>query len=226
MAVDAKYRILVVDDEPDICEILSFNLVKEGYEVETAGSAEEALKCKPGSFDLILLDVMMGKMSGFQMAAILKGDPATTTLPIIFLTAKDSEDDTVTGLKIGADDYIAKPFSIREVLARIQAVLRRYEKPAALLSFKGLVMDPEAKSVTVDGQSVDLTRIEFEILHLLLSAVGKIFSRQALIDAVWPGEDRVLDRTVDVNITRLRKKIAPYSTCIHTRSGYGYYLGE
>ena len=226
MAADAKYRILVVDDEPDICEILSFNLIKEGYEVETAGSAEEALQCKPGSFDLILLDVMMGKMSGFQMAAKLKEDPATATLPIIFLTAKDSEDDTVTGLKIGADDYIAKPFSIREVLARIQAVLRRYEKPAALLSFKGLVMEPEAKSVTVDGQAVDLTRIEFEILRLLLSAIGKIFSRQALIDAVWPGDDRVLDRTVDVNITRLRKKIAPYSSCIHTRSGYGYYLGE
>ena len=227
MAISGKYRILVVDDEPDICEILSFNLVKAGYAVGTACSAEEALECQPASFDMILLDVMMGRISGFRLASMLKADPATSTLPIIFLTAKDTEDDTVTGLEIGADDYITKPFSIREVLARIQAVLRRYDKiPEGVLSFKGLMMDPGKKTVTVDGQTVDLTRIEFEILHLLLSDVGKVFSRQELIDSVWPGDDRVLDRTVDVNITRLRKKLAPYSSCIHTRSGYGYYLGE
>ena len=227
MNSNAKYRILVVDDEPDICEILSFNLVKEGYAVGTASSAEEALECQPASYDLILLDVMMGRISGFDLASRLKTDPATSAIPIIFLTAKDTEDDTVTGLEIGADDYITKPFSIREVLARIQAVLRRYDKtPEGLLSFKGLVMDPGKKTVTVDGQTVDLTRIEFEILQLLLSDVGKVFSRQELIDTVWPGDIRVLDRTVDVNITRLRKKLVPYSTCIHTRSGYGYYLGE
>lgn len=227
MDTNGKYRVLIVDDEPDICDILSYNLTKEGYSVGTANSAEEALSCKPASFDLILLDVMMGKISGFRLASMLKEDPATASIPIIFLTAKDTEDDTVTGLEIGADDYITKPFSIREVLARVQVVLRRYEKtPEETLSFKGLVMNPARKSLSVDGKNVDLTRIEFEILHLLLSSPGTVFSRQDLIAAVWPKDVEILDRTVDVNITRLRKKLAPYSACIHTRSGYGYYLGE
>ena len=226
MAVQNPYRILVVDDEPDICEILSFNLIKAGYGVGTASSGEEALQSDPASYDLLLLDVMMGKISGFDVAARLKADPATASVPIIFLTAKDTEDDTVSGLEAGADDYITKPFSIREVLARVQAVLRRYGKvPGAQLVYQGLVMDPERKTLSVDGRPVDLTRIEFELLRLLMGEQGKVFSRQELIAAVWPAQDKVLDRTVDVNITRLRKKLAPYSSCIHTRSGYGYFLG-
>lgn len=221
------FRILVVDDEPDICEILSFNLQKEGYAVVTANSAEEALERDPGSFDLILLDVMMGEISGFRLARMLKEDPVTEGIPIIFLTAKDSEDDAVTGLDSGADDYITKPFSIREVKARIQAVLRRYGKVAErMLSFKGLTLDLVKKAVFVDGTPVSLTRIELELLSILLSSPGRVFSRQELIAGVWPKDDFVLDRTVDVNITRLRKKIEPYSSCLRTRSGYGYYIGE
>ena len=226
MTTGSKYRILVVDDEPDICDILSFNLEKAGYSIETAHSGEEALECHPETYDLLLLDVMMGEISGFRLAEMLKAEPRTRQVPIIFLTAKDSENDTVAGFDLGADDYITKPFSIREVLARIQAVLRRYGKvQVSRLSHLGLVLDTEAKSLEVDGRPVDLTRIEFEILRLLLSAQGKVFSRQELIAAVWPKDVPVLDRTVDVNITRLRKKLAPYSSCIHTRSGYGYYLG-
>ena len=223
----ASFRILVVDDEPDICEILSFNLTKDGYTVETANSAEEALERDPARFDLLLLDVMMGEISGFQLASRLKADPNAQSVPIIFLTAKDSENDAVTGLDLGADDYITKPFSIREVKARIQAVLRRYGKVReSILSFKGLSVDLIKKAVTVDGQPVSLTRIEFELLSILMGSPGKVFSRQELIAGVWSEEEFVLDRTVDVNITRLRKKIEPYSSSLRTRSGYGYYIGE
>ena len=223
----SSFRILVVDDEPDICEILSFNLTKEGYTVETANSAEEALERNPAQFDLLLLDVMMGEISGFQLASMLKADPAAQSVPIIFLTAKDSENDAVTGLDLGADDYITKPFSIREVKARIQAVMRRYGKVReSVLSFKGLSVDLIKKAVTVDGQPVALTRIEFELLSILMGSPGKVFSRQELIAGVWPEDEFVLDRTVDVNITRLRKKIEPYSSNLRTRSGYGYYIGE
>lgn len=223
MTTGSKYRILVVDDEPDICDILSFNLEKAGYSIETAHSGEEALGCHPETFDLLLLDVMMGEISGFRLAEMLKAAPLTRQLPIIFLTAKDSENDTVAGFDLGADDYITKPFSIREVLARIQAVLRRYGKvQVSRLSHLGLVLDTEAKSLKVDGHPVDLTRIEFEILRLLLSSQGKVFSRQELIATVWPKDVLVLDRTVDVNITRLRKKIDPYGKHIKTRVGYGY----
>lgn len=227
--MDKNYRILVVDDEQDLCEILKFNLETDGYVVETANSAEDALDMNIESFDLMLLDVMMGGMSGFAMAKKLKANPATKDIPIVFLTARDTENDTVTGFNLGADDYISKPFSIREVLVRIRAVLRRTaerngEPQANMLSYQGLELNLDKKTVSIYGEEVPFTKTEFEILHLLLDEKGRVFSRQELIDRIWPKDVLVLDRTVDVNITRLRKKIGKFSKCIVTRLGFGYYF--
>ena len=222
-------RILVVDDEQDLLEILKFNLETEGYEVQTATSAEEALTLDIASFDLLLLDVMMGGMSGFALARLLKANPKTASVPIIFLTARDTENDTVTGFNLGADDYIAKPFSLREVMVRVRAVLRRTaidngEEEPHLITYQGIVMNLDKKTVTIDGEEIAFTKTEFELLHLLLNERGRVFSRQELIDRVWPKDVLVLDRTVDVNITRLRKKIGRFSKCIVTRLGFGYYF--
>lgn len=223
-------RILVVDDEQDLCEILKFNLETEGYQVETANSAEEALEKDIASYNLLLLDVMMGGMSGFQLAKQLKNSEVTAYIPIIFLTARDTENDTVTGFNLGADDYISKPFSIREVMVRVRAVLRRTasrlegaEEPA-VISYQGLLLNLDKKSVSVDGEDVPFTKTEFELLRLLLEERGRVFSRQELIDRVWPKDVLVLDRTVDVNITRMRKKIGKFAKCIVTRLGFGYYF--
>ena len=223
-------RILVVDDEQDLCEILKFNLETEGYQVETANSAEEALEKDIASYNLLLLDVMMGGMSGFQLAKQLKNSEVTAHIPIIFLTARDTENDTVTGFNLGADDYISKPFSIREVMVRVRAVLRRTasrlegaEEPA-VISYQGLLLNLDKKSVSVDGEDVPFTKTEFELLRLLLEERGRVFSRQELIDCVWPKDVLVLDRTVDVNITRMRKKIGRFAKCIVTRLGFGYYF--
>ena len=228
----SNHRILVVDDEQDLCEILKFNLETEGYEVDTANSAEEAIVLDIPSYDLLLLDVMMGEMSGFAMAKKLKTDERTSKVPIIFLTARDTENDTVTGFNLGADDYISKPFSIREVLVRVRAVLRRTTAQPEegsnnnILKYQGLVLDLDKKTVTIEGKQVAFTKTEFEILHTLLDERGKVFSRQELINRVWPSDVLVLDRTVDVNITRLRKKIGPFSKCIVTRLGFGYLFEE
>lgn len=225
-----NYRILVVDDEQDLCEILKFNLETEGYQVETANSAEEALTMDIAGFDLLLLDVMMGGISGFSMAKTIKKEPATANMPIIFLTARDTENDTVTGFNIGADDYISKPFSIREVMVRVRAVLRRTADDGAatveqkLISYQGLEMNLSKKTVAIDGEDIPFTKTEFELLQLLLEERGRVFSRQELIDRIWPKDVLVLDRTVDVNITRLRKKIGRFSKCIVTRLGFGYYF--
>ena len=223
-------RILVVDDEQDLCEILKFNLETEGYQVETANSAEEALEKDIASYNLLLLDVMMGGMSGFQLAKQLKNSEVTAHIPIIFLTARDTENDTVTGFNLGADDYISKPFSIREVMVRVRAVLRRTasrlegaEEPA-VISYQGLLLNLNKKSVSLDGEDVPFTKTEFELLRLLLEERGRVFSRQELIDRVWPKDVLVLDRTVDVNITRMRKKIGKFAKCIVTRLGFGYYF--
>lgn len=223
-------RILVVDDEQDLCEILKFNLETEGYLVETANSAEEALEKDIASYNLLLLDVMMGGMSGFQLAKQLKNSEVTAHIPIIFLTARDTENDTVTGFNLGADDYISKPFSIREVMVRVRAVLRRTasrlegaEEPA-VISYQGLLLNLDKKSVSVDGEDVPFTKTEFELLRLLLEERGRVFSRQELIDRVWPKDVLVLNRTVDVNITRMRKKIGKFAKCIVTRLGFGYYF--
>ena len=225
----AKHKILVVDDEESLCEILQFNLEVEGYEVDVAYSAEQALGMHPERYSLILLDVMMGEMSGFRMARLLKDAPATAKVPVIFCTAKDSEDDTVAGLNLGADDYIAKPFSVREVLARVRSVLRRTaEAPAEqeTVAFDGLGMDLRRTVCTLDGKELALTKKEFEILALLLAHRGVIFSREEILRRIWSDEVIVLDRTVDVNITRLRRKIDPYGGHIVTRLGYGYGFEE
>ena len=224
-----NYRILVVDDEQDLCEILKFNLETEGYEVETAGSSEEALTLNLPSFDLLLLDVMMGEMSGFALARRLKADDATKGIPIIFLTARDTENDTVTGFNLGADDYISKPFSIREVMVRVRAVLRRTADSQAqgepsLLKYQELELNLDNKTVSIDGEQVPFTKTEFELLRTLLEEKGRVFSRQELINRIWPQDVLVLDRTVDVNITRLRKKIGRFSKCIITRLGFGYFF--
>jgi len=222
-------KILVVDDEQDLLEILKFNLETEGYQVSTATSAEEALTMDIGAQNLLLLDVMMGGMSGFALAHKLKEQPSTAGIPIIFLTARDTENDTVTGFNLGADDYISKPFSIREVLVRIRAVLRRTASAEGgdepqMLSYQGIVMNMDKKTVTIDGEDVPFTKTEFELLHLLLDERGRVFSRQELIERIWPKDVLVLDRTVDVNITRLRKKIGRFAKCIVTRLGFGYYF--
>ncbi len=215
-------RILVVDDEEDICAILKFNLSKAGYDVSTANSAEEALSLDVTSFDLLLLDVMMGGMSGFELTRKLKADPATESVPVMFITAKDTENDAVEGLDIGADDYISKPFSVREVVSRVRAVLRR----TAVRKDSGLSIDDEKKVVSVDGSPVSLTRIEYDIFKLLFINKGKVFPREEILSSVWPDDVIVTDRTVDVNITRLRKKIGEYGDRIVSRHGFGYYYDE
>lgn len=221
-----EYRILVVDDEEDLCEILKFNLEMEGYTVDTAYSAEEALKLDITQYNLLLLDVMMGEISGFKMARMLKANKDTAEIPIIFITAKDTENDTITGFNLGADDYISKPFSLREVIMRVKAVLRRTAgvqiKEEEQLQYKGLVINIPQKKVTIDGEETSLTKKEFEILLLLLQNQGRVFSREDILAKVWNDEVYVLDRTIDVNITRLRKKIGGYGKYIVTRLGYGY----
>lgn len=231
---DKKTRILVVDDEEDLCEILKFNLTTEGYDVETANSGEEALAKRPETFQLILLDVMMGGMSGFAVARRLRENAATAGIPIIFLTAKGTENDKATGFNLGADDYILKPFSIREVLLRVRAVLRRTQvappksedEERQQLTYKGLVVDLERKTVSVDGQEMPFTKTELGILCTLLEHPGRVFSRHDLLRHVWPTDVFVSDRTVDVNITRVRKKLGPYAEHLATRLGFGYYFDE
>lgn len=235
-----KYRILVVDDEESLCEILKFNLEKEGYSVTTALSAEEALALNLADYDLMILDIMMGELSGFGLARILRKRPETAETPIIFCTALDSEADKIKGLDIGADDYISKPFSLAEVMARVRSVLRRskrilnvaapVETPAeeeakmndSVIRFETLVVNNLDKSCYIDNEEVQLTRKEFDILVLLLSNRGAILSREQIMKRVWSEEVVVLDRTIDVNITRLRKKLGIYGNHIITRTGYGY----
>ena len=220
-------HILVVDDEEDLCEILQFNLEAEGYHVETANSAEEALTLDLSQYDLLLLDVMMGNISGFKMASMLRANDKTAHLPIIFLTAKDTENDMLTGFNLGADDYISKPFSIRQVIARVKAVLRRSKENKDtegnnILTYKTLQLDTERIKATIDGNEIALTKKEFEILRLLMENVNHVFTRDEFLNKIWKEEVYVLDRTIDVNITRLRKKIGVYGKNIVTRLGFGY----
>lgn len=220
--------ILIVDDEVDIREILQFNLEYEGYKVDLASSAEEALEVLTPDHRLILLDVMMGGMSGFKMADVLRKQG--NNVPIIFLTAKDTENDMLTGFSIGGDDYISKPFSIKEVIARVKTVLRRTLQQAAqgstaehIYQHAGLKVDFDHKTLSIDGNNVDLTKTEFDILALFLRNEGTIFSREDILGRVWKEQGLVVtDRTVDVHITRLRKKMGDYGKCIVNRTGYGY----
>lgn len=220
-------HILVVDDEDDLCEILKFNLETEGYEVDTANSAEEALALDLTKYDLLLLDIMMAEISGFKMASILRKEEKTAHIPIIFISAKDTENDMLTGFNLGADDYISKPFSIRQVQARVKAVLRRshevsFDSSNHILSYKTLSLDTERIKVTMDDNEIALTKKEFEILKLFMENIDHVFSREEILSKVWKDEVYVLDRTIDVNITRLRKKIGEYGKNIVTRLGFGY----
>ena len=221
-----QMKILVVDDEQDLCDILLFNLRASGYVAEAVYSAEQAIEKNLASYDLLLLDVMMPGLSGFELAERLKTDDTTARIPIIFLTAKDTEDDALHGFGIGADDYVTKPFSVREVMARVKAVLSRStsspkSQPMNLV-YEGLSVDLIKKTVSVDGNVVELTKTELELLCLFLSHRGQVFSRQELIEKVWPQNVVVTSRTIDVNITRMRKKIGRYAACIVARQGYGY----
>lgn len=224
-------KILIVDDDKNICEILEFNLKNEGFAVTCAHSAEQALGIiSQNSFSLILLDVMMGEMSGYKMSEKLRNENINT--PIIFITAKDTENDMLTGFSVGGDDYISKPFSIKEIIARIRAVLKRAVYPddnkvessktqSSKLQFASLTIDLQDKTLYIDGEEVALTKTEFEILALLAENTERIYSRPQIMDYVW-GDTLVSERTVDVHITRLRKKMGDYHTFITNRSGYGY----
>lgn len=223
-----KGRILVVDDEPDLREILEVNLEGAGYEVDTASSAEEALDMLGPQHDLILLDVMMGGMSGFAMAKKLRTE-LKNDIPVIFLTAKDTENDLLTGFSAGGDDYIPKPFSIHEVLARVAAVLRR--RPATpegradtggIVSRSGIEINMATKTVTAGGRQVMLTPKEFGILTLLMCEEGRVFSREEILERVWRNDTLVLARTVDVHIARIRTKLGEEGKQITNRQGYGY----
>ncbi len=214
-------KILVVDDEEDIREILKFNLENAGYEVECAASAEEALAILSPSHSLILLDVMMSGMSGFKMTEVLRKE-LKNPVPIIFLTAKGTENDLLTGFSAGGDDYISKPFSIHEVLARVRAVLKRAPAETTGTDNSPLRMDMESKMLYVKGEPVVLSRKEFELLALLVSSPGKIFSREEIISRLWQDAPYVLDRTIDVHIARIRAKLGDSKNCILNRSGYGY----
>lgn len=227
----AAERILIVDDEETLCEVLKLNLENEGYDVDIAFSAEQALSYNIKAYSLILLDIMMGEISGIKMAKMLKADVTTANIPIIFCTARDTEDDMVTGLNIGADDYIMKPYTIRNVIARVKSVLRRTKghkstepqtEKANTLQVEGLQLDLEFKRCTIDNVEVKLAKKEFELLAYLISHRGKICSREQILNRVWSGEVVVLDRTIDVNINRVRSKIGVYGAYIVTRSGFGY----
>jgi DNA-binding response OmpR family regulator len=219
-------KILIVDDEEDLCEILQYNLSNEGYDTDIALSAEEALKKDIGSFDLVILDIMMGEMSGFKMADKLRRELQIDT-PVIFLTAKDTENDLLTGFSLGADDYITKPFSVNELKARVKAVLYRTETGSRKYGEKaaeGIEFDNVRKKVLIEGNTVDLTKKEYELLSLLVKGNGKVFSRDDILEKIWGDDVVVTDRTVDVNIARLRNKIGKYGAYLKNKTGYGYYF--
>lgn len=226
--MEKKPRIYVIDDEETLCEALRFNLEAEGYDVDVAYSAEEALTSGINGYDLLLLDIMMGEMSGVKLAKVLKRNPATANIPIIFCTAKDTDDDMVAGLDLGADDYITKPFSMRNLLARVRSVLRRAtpQSHSEALVYEGLEVNPADKTCKVDGAEVKMPRKEFEILYMLMSHPGHVFSREDLLARIWPDDVVVLNRVVDVNVTRLRSKLGQYGKNIVTKSGYGYLFSK
>ena len=252
-----RSKILVIDDEEALCEILKFNLEKEGYDVETALSAEEALEMDLKRYDLFIVDIMMDKLSGFDFAKMVRDIPEVEETPIIFCSALVGEDDKVMGLNMGGDDYITKPFNISEVVARIRAVLRRtamisQARQSALaaaqnqieqttptvpqeeehspnlepdLVYKTLRLDRNSKECTIDDKTVDLTKTEYDLLHFFLTHRGRVYSRAEIINNVWSATV-VSDRTIDANVTRLRKKLGEYGGCIETRTGFGYAFKE
>ena len=226
-------HILIVDDEEDICQILSYSLQAAGYQTSVAHSAEEALALiEQSAPDLLLLDIMMEGLSGTDLAKLLQ-ERGLLTFPIIFLTALTSESDVLKGFQLGADDYITKPFHLTEVLARVKAILRRTQKEythittplpstSSLITYEEITINLTDKTLTIHGENIPTTRKELELLSFLLQHPAQIFSRQQLLDAVWKGESYVLERTVDVHITHLRKKLGTYAGRLQTKSGYGY----
>ena len=226
-------HILIVDDEEDICQILSYSLQAAGYQTSVAHSAEEALALiEQSAPDLLLLDIMMDGLSGTDLAKLLQ-ERGLLTFPIIFLTALTSESDVLKGFQLGADDYITKPFHLTEVLARVKAILRRTNKEhlhnatplpntSSLITYEEITINLTDKTLTIHGENIPTTRKELELLSFLLQHPMQMFSRQELLDAVWKGESYVLERTVDVHITHLRKKLGNYADRLQTKSGYGY----
>jgi DNA-binding response OmpR family regulator len=223
--MNEKKKILIVDDEEDLCEILHYNLTSEGFVTETTHSAEEALTYSLEDYDLLILDVMMGPMSGFKLAEKLRNE-MKIEVPVIFLTAKDTENDLLSGFSLGADDYITKPFSVNELIARVRAVLKRTESKTqrVMLKFGDIELDNIRKRVLIDKEKIDLTKKEYDILLLLLENTGKVFSREDILQRIWGDDVIVTDRTVDVNITRIRNKIGKYGSCLKNRTGYGYFF--
>lgn len=222
--METKNHILVVDDEQDLCEILKFNLETEGYEVDTANSAEEVLEIGAEKYDLLLLDVMLGAMSGFALAKKLKDEPMTANIPIIFLTARDTENDTVTGFNLGADDYISKPFGVLELIARIKANLRRraYQQNE-LLTYKGIVIDDVRHEIRVNGNRIQATAKEYDLVRMLVKNHSAVLSRDRLLDEIW-GENYGETRTLDMHITQARRIIRDSGAEIKTIRGIGYML--
>jgi DNA-binding response OmpR family regulator len=222
------YRILIAEDEEDLCEILQFNLESEGHQVDIVHSAEDALKKDLMEYDLLLLDVMMGKMSGFSLAQKIRKE-LHLDLPVIFLTARNDENDVLTGFNLGADDYITKPFSVKELQARVKTVLRRsgrsgIDEKLKLQQEGNIGIDHITKRVIIDNKKIDLTRKEFEILAFMAKYPGRIFSRTDLLTRIWENDVIVTERTVDVNIARLRKKLGEFGNYIRNKPGYGYYF--
>ena len=222
------FKILIVEDEADLADIISFNLENEGYVVDVAGSAELALEKDLTTYHLFLFDVMLEEMSGVELAKKVQQDSRTESIPIVFITAKDTEIDKLIGFKAGADDYITKPFSVKVMSARIGAVLKRVYKgkdrvdESELLEFDKLTLDPKSKRVMLDKKEIVFTKKEFDLLCLLMRNEGIVYSRSQILDLVWQEDVYVVDRTVDVNIRRIRKKLSEYGKYIRTRSGYGY----
>lgn len=235
-------KLLLIDDEEPICEILKYNLEKEGYDVDCAFSAEEALELDLTKYDLCIVDIMMERLSGYDFAKIVRNNKATENLPLIFCSALNGEDDTVIGLNIGGDDYITKPFVIPEVIARVRAVLRRSQvtkhfennqsaasqaaAESSDISFKDLVINRDTKVCTLAGEPVSLTKTELELLTFFLTHPNRIYSRDEIIKNIWPDDVVVTSRAIDTNIARLRKKIGPYYNNIVTRLGFGYGFKE
>lgn len=217
-------KLMIVDDEAGIREILQFNLENAGYKVDCASSAEEALEMLSSDHCLILLDVMMGGMSGLRMAEVLRNEHHNE-IPIIFLTARTDPDDLLAGFSAGGDDYIPKPFSIQEVIARVKAVLKRtasVSETSDMIHIGEIRIDKERKMVYVSGETVAFSKKEFEVLLLLASHPGQIFSRENIIDELWKDAPYVLDRTVDVHIARIRSKLGSCKNYLTNRTGYGY----
>ncbi|MGM9803239.1 MAG: response regulator transcription factor [Muribaculaceae bacterium] len=221
--MERKRKILVVDDESVLCDVLKINLEFAGYLVDTVQSAEAALQCDLTAYDMFILDVMMEKMSGFELAKNIRSNPALANVPIIFCTALDSEADLLKGFNSGADDYIKKPFSMSELIVRVRSVLRRYEAGhKSRIEYKTMVIDEDERRCLINGVELQLTKKEFNLLFYLMSNANQAFTREELLESVWEDDVLVVDRTIDVNINRLRKKLGEYGNNIFTKSGYGY----